>query len=124
MEICKGGRDAGDEESQGQHNHGYPYDPCKDKPASTQASVNRAGRGRSHYFLRLHIGSVHRCAPCQLPMRCCDEEIGPDTLLPPLRHLIIRYIHVFISPILPYLRLENVTNCWSSVTFAIDVVFF
>src|SRR6266566_10071927 len=36
----------------------------------------------------------------------------------------IRYRHVFISPILPYLRLENVTNCSSSVTFAIDVVFF
>src|SRR5258706_5107439 len=88
MEICKGGRNAGDEESQGQHNHGYPYDPCKDKPASTQARVSHAGRSRSHDFLRLHISSVHRCAPCQLPMRCCDEEIGPDTLLPPLRHLI------------------------------------
>src|SRR6266568_5384416 len=88
MEGCKGCRDAGDEESQGQHNHGSPDDPRKDKPASTQASVSHAGRGRSHYCLRLHISSVHTCAPGPLLIRCCDEEMGPDTLLPPLRHIL------------------------------------
>src|SRR6266516_7779066 len=87
MEGCKGCRDAGDEESQGQYHHGYPYDPRKDKPASTQASVSYAGRGRSQSCLRLHISSVHTCAPGQLSIGCCDEEMGPDTLPPP-RHII------------------------------------
>src|SRR6266581_9587164 len=88
MEGCKGCRDAGDEEPQGEHHHGNPYHSRKDKPASTQASVSRAGRGRSHYCLRLHIGSVHTCAPCQLPIRCCDEVIGLDTLLSPPKQLV------------------------------------
>src|SRR5947209_8177789 len=81
MEVGKVGGEAGKEEAQSQHNHDNPYHSRKENPASTQASVNRVGRGRSHSCLRLHISSVHLSAPLQLrsdaamkrlvQIRCC-----------------------------------------------------
>src|SRR5436305_7579620 len=65
MEGCKGCRDAGDEEAQGQHYHGYPYHPCKDKPATVQACRAVPFRALSHRCWRML--NVHSRTPCLSP---------------------------------------------------------
>ena len=88
MEVCKGCRDAGDEESQGQPNHSYPPDSGEDEPTTVQARVPCIVQVRissSHCWRML---KVHMCAPCLITW---------SSLLPIMLSFILRHDMLFCN---------------------------